>query len=94
MNACGSFVPPLVIFPRKNMSEQLKKGAPPGTIFAAHPSGWIQITSFTQWFQHFESANPTKKKPVLLLLDCHCSHTQNIDLIDFAKTNHVTILSL
>ena len=95
MNACGSFVPPLVIFPRKNMSEQLKKGAPPGTIFAAHPSGWIQINSFTQWFRHFiEFANPTKEKPVLLLLDGHCSHTQNIDLIDFAKTNHVTIVSL
>jgi len=31
---------------------------------------------------------------VLLLLDGHCSHTQNIDLIDFAKTNHVTIVSL
>lgn len=51
MSASGSFVPPLVIFPSKNMSEQLKKGAPPpGTIFAAHPSGWIQINSFTQWF--------------------------------------------
>lgn len=95
MNASGSFVPPLVIFPRKNMSEQLKKGAPPGTIFAAHPSGWIQIVSFTQWFRHFiEFVYPTKEKPVLLLLDGHFSHTQNIDLIDLAKTNHVTIVSL
>ena len=86
MNAFGSFMPPLVIFPRKNMSEKLKKGAPPGTIFAAHRSGWIQISSFTQWFRHFiEFANPTKEKPVLLLLDGHCSNTQNIDLVDFAK---------
>lgn len=77
------------------MSEQLKKGAPPGTIFAVHPSGWIQMNSFTQWFRHFiEFANPTKEKPVLLVLDGHCSHTQNIDLIDLAKTNHVTIVSL
>lgn len=73
MNASGpSFMPPLVIFPRKNMSEQLKKGAPPGTIFAMHPSGWIQMNSFTQWFRHFiEFANPTKEKPVLLALDGH-----------------------
>lgn len=95
MNASGSYVPPLVIFPRKNMSEQLKKGAPPGTIFAAHPSGWIQTNSFTQWFQHFiQHSNPTEEKPVLLILDGHYSHTQNIDLIDLAKEHHVTILSL
>ncbi|KAJ8877678.1 hypothetical protein PR048_022133 [Dryococelus australis] len=69
--------------------------APPGTIFEAHPSGWIQINPLTQWFQHFiEFANPTKEKPVLLLLDDHFSHPQNIDLIDLAKTNHVTIVSL
>lgn len=33
-------------------------------------------------------------KPVLLLLDGHCSHTQNIDLIDLAHENHITIVSL
>lgn len=95
MNAVGSFVPPLVIFPRKNMSEQLKKGAPAGTIFAVHPSGWIQTNLFTQWFQHFiEYTNPTKEKPVCLILDGHFSHTQNIDLIDLAREHHVTIVSL
>ncbi|XP_022198653.2 tigger transposable element-derived protein 2 [Nilaparvata lugens] len=95
MSASGSFVPPLVVFPRKNMSENRKKGAPVGTIFSAHPSGWIQTNSFTQWFRHFiEFSNPTEEKPVLLLLDGHFSHTQNIDLIDLAKENHVTILSL
>lgn len=95
MNAVGSFVPPLVIFPRKNMSEQLKKGAPPGTIFAVHPSGWIQSNLFTQWFQHFiEYTNPTQEKPVCLILDGHFSHTQNIDLIDLAREHHVTIVSL
>ncbi|XP_072398329.1 uncharacterized protein [Diabrotica undecimpunctata] len=95
MNATGSFVPPLVIFPRKNMSEKLKKGALSGTIFAVHPSGWIQINSFTQWFKHFiDFVHPTKEKPVLLLLDGHYSHTQNIEVIDLARTHHVTIVSI
>lgn len=95
MSGSGSYVPPLVVFPRKNMSEQLKKGAPAGTIFAAHPSGWIQTNLFTQWFEHFiKQTNPTKESPVLLILDGHYSHTQNIDLIDLAKENHVTIVSL
>ncbi|XP_072381433.1 uncharacterized protein [Diabrotica undecimpunctata] len=95
MNATGSFVLPLVIFPRKNMSEQLKKEAPSRTIFAVHPSGWIQINSFTQWLKDFiDFVRPTKEKPVLLLLDGHYSHTQNIEVIDFPRTHHVTIVSI
>lgn len=87
MSASGSYVPPL--------SEQLKKGAPAGTIFAAHPSRWIQANLFTQWFEHFiKQTNPNKEIPVLLILDGHYSHTQNKDLIDLAKENHVSVVSL
>jgi hypothetical protein len=31
MSASGSYVPPMVIFARKRMKEELKDGAPPGT---------------------------------------------------------------
>jgi hypothetical protein len=31
----------LLIFPTKNFSEHLVKGAPPGMIFHCLPSGWI-----------------------------------------------------
>jgi hypothetical protein len=47
MNAAGTFVPPLIIFPRKNMKEELMDGAPAGSISACHPSGWIQTHIFT-----------------------------------------------
>lgn len=95
MNAAGTFVPPLVIFPRKNMNSQLEKGAPAGTIFAVHPSGWIQTNLFTNWFQHFvETVKPTEDRPVLLILDGHYSHTQNIDVTDLARENYITIVSL
>ncbi|CAH2089800.1 unnamed protein product [Euphydryas editha] len=49
MNATGHFVPPFIIFPRKNMSEQLMRGSPPGAVGIAHPSGWIQMNIFTEW---------------------------------------------
>lgn len=40
MSLGGDFVPPLVTFSRKNMNEQLMKGAaPPGVIASCHPSG-------------------------------------------------------
>lgn len=95
MNAAGDFVPPLIIFPRKNMNMQLMKGSPPGSVGVAHPSGWVQSHIFTQWFQHFiRYSKPNEQNPVLLILDGHYSHTRNIDVIDLARENHVVIISL
>lgn len=95
MNAAGLFVPPAIIFPRKNMNVQLMKGAPPGSISFCHPSGWIQTNLFTEWFQHFlVKVKPTAYDPVLLVLDGHTTHTRNIDVIDLARQNHVEIISL
>jgi len=48
MNACGNFVPPMIIFPRKNLAQDLMDGAPPGSIAGCHPSGWIQSRLFTR----------------------------------------------
>lgn len=95
MSASGIFVPPMLIFPRKNMTDTLMKGAPPGSIGRCHPSGWIQSNLFTDWFNHFVSkTKPSKDDPILLILDGHHTHTKNIDIIDIARENHVTIVSL
>lgn len=95
MSPAGIFVPPMMIFPRKNMTETLMRGAPLGSIGRAHPSGWIQTYLFTRWFQHFiEFTKPSEKSPVLLIMDGHYSHTKNIELIDLARKNCVTLLSL
>lgn len=95
MSAGGSYVPPMMIFPRTNMTDVLMKGAPPGSIGRAHPSGWVQTNLFTDWLKHFiEKTNPTVASPILLILDGHFSHTRNIDVIDMARSNHISILSL
>lgn len=95
MSPAGIFVPPLIIFPRKNMTEALMRGAPLGAIGRAHPSGWIQTYLFTQWFQHFlDYTKPSEKSPILLILDGHYSHTKNIELIELARNNYVTLISL
>ncbi|KAJ8935948.1 hypothetical protein NQ314_012570 [Rhamnusium bicolor] len=94
MSVSGQFVPPMLIFPRKNQSQQLMKGAPPGSIMAVHPSGWVQSNLFTKWFQHFISVEkPTKESPVLLALDRHYSHTRNTEVIDMTRANNVTIIT-
>ncbi|CAH2092167.1 unnamed protein product [Euphydryas editha] len=93
--ASGQFIPPLMVFPRKNMKAELLDGAPPGTIGGCHPSGWIQPELFTKWLRHFVSiVKPSKEDPVVLVLDGHYSHTRNLDVIDIGRDNGVSIICL
>ena len=95
MSATGTFVPPLLIFPRVRFKPELMDGAPPGSIYACHPSGWMQKDIFSTWFHHFlETTRPTAENPILLILDGHSTHTKNIDVIDLARENHVHMLCL
>lgn len=95
MNAAGSYVPPLIVWPRKNAKDELMNGTPAGSIAAYHPSGWIQTDIFTMWFNHFlKHTKPSLDDPILLVLDGHNSHTRNVDLINRARDNHVSIVCL
>ncbi|KAJ4446410.1 hypothetical protein ANN_13106 [Periplaneta americana] len=91
----GTFVPPLIVFPRKNMQAELMDGTPPGSIHACHISGWIQADIFTQWFRHFlEVMKATKSDPAILILDGHYSHTRNMEVIELGRENGVSIVCL
>lgn len=95
INATGDvFVPPLFVFPRVRIDNNLKKDAPPGSIFDGQPSGWITKDGFLKWLQVFvDKVNPTEKQPVLLILDGHASH-KDLEVITFAKRHYVHMLSL
>ena len=43
MNATSTYLPPLIVFPKKNMKEELMDGARAGLISAYHPRCWIWI---------------------------------------------------
>ncbi|XP_065094537.1 uncharacterized protein LOC135715053 [Ochlerotatus camptorhynchus] len=95
MSAVGHFIPPMLLFPRARLTEQLQKGAPPETLFSCNTSGWMTIADFSAWFEHFLAhTRHTKESPVLLLLDGHASHTKNLDFLDNAKRSYVTVISL
>jgi hypothetical protein len=65
----GHYIPPLIIFPRNNIKIELVNGAPPGSIYACHPSGRIQTDLFTQWFRYFiQHVKPTEEHPAVLVL--------------------------
>jgi hypothetical protein len=95
MNATGTYVPPLIVFPRKNMKQELMDGAQAGSILACHPSGWIQTDIFTEWFDHFvRFVKPSANDPVLLIADGHYSHTKNMDVVDKGRKHSVSTVSL
>jgi hypothetical protein len=72
MKATGTYVPRLIVFPRKNMKQEVMDGAPAGSISACHPSGWIQTDIFTKWFDNFvHFVKPSTDDPVLLIADGH-----------------------
>lgn len=95
MSASGSYMPAMLIFPRKLANPRLLDHTPPGTFAEYHPSGWIQRDIFVNWFKKFiQFTHPTEDNPLLLLLDGHAAHTKSIELINMARENNVVIICL
>ncbi|XP_025410766.1 uncharacterized protein LOC112683809 [Sipha flava] len=94
MNAAGSFVPPMFIYPRTRMNILLEKGGPVGSIYACSKNGWINSELFLEWLKHFsKSVKPTSEDPVLLIMDNHCSHI-SLQAYEFCKANGICVVTL
>ena len=93
-NAAGNAVPPMMVFPRVNFKQHMMKGAPPGAIGVAIPSGWMSAACFTEFMKHFiKYVKCSKDHPVVRIFDNHDSHI-SIETIDLAKDNGATLLTL
>lgn len=91
-SATGTYVPPMLIFARKRMKNELLDGAPATLWGTCSDNGWITSNIFFDWFKSFvEFTKPTKEKPVLLLLDGHASHIKNLELIEYAREHHYIV---
>jgi len=92
VSAAGQYVPPMIIFKRLRMKEELKDGAPPGSLVVCNESGWMDSDMYYAWLQHFiQVVKPSKENPVLLVLDGHTSHTKNLDAIMLARENRISL---
>ena len=91
-SASGYALPPFMIYPRKRITDKLKVGAVPGTVFHCSDSGWVNGPLFLKWFEFFLKNIPPIR-PILLLLDGHASHI-SIDVIELARVNDVHMLCL
>lgn len=63
-SAFGYVLPPVMIYPHVQISECLKIGTPPSTMFTGCPKGWINIDIIE---------NIPRRRPVLLIYDGHAS---------------------
>ena len=90
--ASGFAIPPMMIFPRKRMTEKLKQGAITETFFECSDSGWINEELYIKWFKFFLAKIPPTR-PVLLIEDGHSSHI-SIDVINLARDNGIHLLYL
>lgn len=89
MSASGSYMPTMLIFPRKLPNAQLLDHTPPGTLAEFHPSGWIQTDIFVKCFKKFVAfTHPTAENPVLLLLHGHATHIKSLELINLVRENN------
>ena len=94
MSAAGQFVPPQLIFPRKNFTDLLLTNAPIGTLGTCSENGWTNSDLFLVWLKHFVvHVKPTKEEPVLLILDNHASHI-SLQGLNYARDRGVIMLSL
>lgn len=92
-SACGYVMPPMVIYDRKNLKQQLTTGEVPGTIYGLSDKGWIDTELFEQWFDHHFLHYAPPARPVLLLLDGHSSHYQP-SVVRKAAANDVILFCL
>ncbi|XP_018357454.1 PREDICTED: uncharacterized protein LOC108757511 [Trachymyrmex cornetzi] len=93
INASGSSLPPVFIFPRVHYKDIMLVNGPVGALGLANSSGWMNEECFVSALQHFmKYVNPTEENPMLILMDNHCTHV-NVSVIEFARKNHIIILT-
>lgn len=95
MNATGNFLAPAFIFARKRIKPELMDYAPNGSPAYAQDKGWMDREVFLKYLKYFfDQLRPTAQNPILLILDGHVSHTKSLNVINFARENHIILLSL
>ena len=93
-NATGHFVPPIMIFKRKNKKASLTDHAPPGTIQGCSENGWVKTELLLEYIKHFvKDVKCSTAKPILIF-DGHKSRTKSLECIDYVRENELFLLSL
>ena len=74
VSAGGYCLPPMIIYDRKTLHEDIVKGEIGGTLYGLSSKGWIDEELFEMWFKYHFLRYAPPERPVLLLMDGHSSH--------------------
>lgn len=93
VSASGQCIPPMVIWDRKKIKEELTVGEVPGTMNAMSPKGWMNRELFEKWFCKHFLCYALQARPLLLLMDGHSSH-YSLEAIKMAAEEGVLLYTL
>lgn len=88
------YIPPMIIFKGKRLTDGLKNDMPAGTLTALSDTGYMNMDLFQMWLQHFKKNLQEPNSPALLILDGHGSHVKAIDALKYAEKNNISIICL
>lgn len=93
--ANGTFLPPVMLYPRKNTNSGFLKNAYPNTLtLASGKKGYMNDEMMKPAIEHFiKYSDSSKENPSLLILDNFGSHL-TLDVINICKENGVTLFTL
>ena len=89
----GQTIPPFVIFDAKQLNHLWTRGEVSGTRYGLSDSGWTDRGLFLGWLEEHFLAHAVPARPLLLLVDGHCSH-YDPDSIRFARDHSIIIFCL
>ena len=93
INAAGSAIPPMHIFPGERFRSNPLEGAVHGAYLGRSPSGWMDSDLFYGWIEGHFTKNIPPARPVVLLLDGHSSHI-NLETAKYAKKEEILLYCL
>ena len=73
-SATGQYMPPLVVYDRKNLKREFHNHEVPGTAYGLTAKGWVNAELFEEWFEKVFLYYAPPARPLLLLLDGHSAH--------------------
>ena len=93
INAAGSAIPPMHVFPGERFRSNPLEGAVHGAYLGRSTSGWMNAELFNGWLTHHFSKSIPPARPVVLLLDGHSSHI-NLETSKYARKEGILLYCL
>ena len=94
VSASGDYIPPMVIYKGKRDNPILHRNLPPSSVVSYSDTGYVNKDLFLQWIQHFNHNKRQSHGKTLLILDGHGSHTLSLEVLKYASSNDIEMVSL